>query len=208
MKRLGLMFGPGCDTRHLHHPFSNENSPSPPRRLSKKEELVNYLVNDQIKSPEVSVIDENGAFLGPMTVEKALATAVERGYDLVEVSPKANPPVCKLLDYGQFKYHKEKEIKAQKAHAKKVDVKGIRLSVKMGQGDFDTRINQGKGFLADGHKLNIEIRLRGREKEHGDIARKKIQEYLAELSKEYELFIEQQITRTGGNVTAIVGRKS
>ncbi|QQR61304.1 translation initiation factor IF-3 [Candidatus Uhrbacteria bacterium] len=174
----------------------------------KKEELVNYLVNDQIKSPEVSVIDENGAFLGPMTVEKALATAVERGYDLVEVSPKANPPVCKLLDYGQFKYHKEKEIKAQKAHAKKVDVKGIRLSVKMGQGDFDTRINQGKGFLADGHKLNIEIRLRGREKEHGDIARKKIQEYLAELTKEYELFIEQQITRTGGNVTAIVGRKS
>jgi len=174
----------------------------------KKEELVNYLVNDQIKSPEVSVIDENGAFLGPMTVEKALATAVERGYDLVEVSPKANPPVCKLLDYGQFKYHKEKEIKAQKAHAKKVDVKGIRLSVKMGQGDFDTRINQGKGFLADGHKLNIEIRLRGREKEHGDIARKRIQEYLAELSKEYELFIEQQITRTGGNVTAIVGRKS
>lgn len=154
------------------------------------------------------MIDENGAFLGPMTVEKALATAVERGYDLVEVSPKANPPVCKLLDYGQFKYHKEKEIKAQKAHAKKVDVKGIRLSVKMGQGDFDTRINQGKGFLADGHKLNIEIRLRGREKEHGDIARKKIQEYLAELSKEYELFIEQQITRTGGNVTAIVGRKS
>jgi translation initiation factor IF-3 len=174
----------------------------------KKEELVNYLVNDQIKSPEVSVIDENGAFLGPMTVEKALTTAVERGYDLVEVSPKANPPVCKLLDYGQFKYHKEKEIKAQKAHAKKVDVKGIRLSVKMGQGDFDTRINQGKGFLADGHKLNIEIRLRGREKEHGDIARKRIQEYLAELSKEYELFIEQQITRTGGNVTAIVGRKS
>jgi translation initiation factor IF-3 len=174
----------------------------------KKEELVNYLVNDQIKSPEVSVIDENGTFLGPMSVEQALATAVERGYDLVEVSPKANPPVCKLLDYGQFKYHKEKEIKAQKAHAKKVDVKGIRLSVKMGQGDFDTRINQGKGFLADGHKLNIEIRLRGREKEHGDIARKKIQEYLAELSKEYELFIEQQITRTGGNVTAIVGRKS
>lgn len=174
----------------------------------KKEELVNYLVNDQIKVPEVSIIDENGIFMGTMTSEVALATAQARGFDLVEVSPKANPPVCKFLDYGQFKYHKEKEIKTQKAHAKKVDVKGVRLSVKMGQGDLDTRMTQGKGFLADGHKLNIEIRLRGREKEHGEIARKKIQEFLDVLSKEYQLFVEQPITRTGGNVTTIVGRKS
>jgi len=174
----------------------------------KKEELVQYRVNEAIRVPEVSVIDENGSFLGPMSVEAAIGIAQERGYDLVEVSPKANPPVCKLLDYGQFKYRKEKEIKAQKAHAKKVDVKGIRLSVKMGQGDFDTRVNQGRGFLAEGHKLNIEIRLRGREKEHGDIAKKRIEEYLAELTKDYQLFIEQPITRTGGNVTTIVGRKS
>lgn len=169
---------------------------------------MNYLVNDQIKVPEVSIIDENGIFMGTMTSEVALATAQARGFDLVEVSPKANPPVCKFLDYGQFKYHKEKEIKTQKAHAKKVDVKGVRLSVKMGQGDLDTRMTQGKGFLADGHKLNIEIRLRGREKEHGEIARKKIQEFLDVLSKEYQLFVEQPITRTGGNVTTIVGRKS
>jgi len=174
----------------------------------KKEELVQYRVNEQIRVPEVSVIDENGAFLGPMSVEAALGIAQDRGHDLVEVSPKAQPPVCKLLDYGQFKYRKEKEMKAQKAHAKKVDVKGIRLSVKMGQGDFDTRLTQGKDFLADGHKLNIEIRLRGREKEHGDIAKDRIQNYLDELSKTYQLFIEQPITRTGGNVTAIVGRKS
>ncbi len=175
--------------------------------FQKKEELVQYLVNDQIKAPEVSLIDETGAFLGPMSVQQALGLAMERGYDLVEVSPKAAPPVCKLLDYGQFKYRKEKELKAQKAHAKKVDVKGIRLSVKMGQGDFDVRVTQGQDFLAEGHKLNIEIRLRGREKEHGEIARDRIQAYIARLNEKFPTVIETPITRTGGNVTAIVARK-
>lgn len=174
----------------------------------KKEEKILYNVNEQIRAPQVRVIDENGAPLGALDTSVALALAQERGFDLVEVSPKAMPPVCKMLDYGQFKYQKEKEIRSQKAHSKKVDVKGIRLSVKMGVGDFDFRVDQGKKFLSEGHKLNIEIRLRGREKEHGDIARTKIQEYMAKVGQEYPLNIEQPITRSGGNVTAIVGRKS
>lgn len=174
----------------------------------KKEEKVLYRSNEQITAPEVRVIDESGAPLGVLETSKAFALAQERGYDLVEVSPKAEPPVCKFLDFGQFKYEKVKEMRAQKAHSKKVDVKGIRLSVKMGQGDFDFRVNQGKEFLAEGHKLNIEIRLRGREKEHGDIGKGRIQEYLDRLAQEYQLSIEQPITRSGGNVTAIVGRKS
>ena len=174
----------------------------------KKEEKILYRSNEQINVPEVRVIDESGAPLGVLPTAKALALAQERGYDLVEVSPKAEPPVCKFLDFGQFKYQKEKELKTQKAHSKKVDVKGIRLSVKMGQGDFDFRVTQGKDFLAEGHKLNIEIRLRGREKEHGDIGKARIQEYMDRLSKDYQLSIEQPITRSGGNVTAIVGRKS
>ncbi len=174
----------------------------------KKEEKILYRSNEQITVPEVRVIDESGAPLGVLPTERALALAQERGYDLVEVSPKAEPPVCKFLDFGQFKYQKEKEQKVQKAHSKKVDVKGIRLSVKMGVGDFDFRVEQGKKFLAEGHKLNIEIRLRGREKEHGDIARDKIKEYLDKVGLAYQLSIEQPITRSGGNVTAIVGRKS
>lgn len=173
----------------------------------KKEEKVVFRVNDQIRVPEVRVIDENGEMLGVLSTDRALEIARERGFDLVEVSPKAEPPVCKLLDYGQFKYQKEKELRAQKAHSKKVDVKGIRLSVKMGIGDFDTRLQKGKDFLEEGHKLNIEIRLRGREKAHTDIAKAKIQEYLDRLAEEYQLSIEQPITRSGGNVTAIVGRK-
>jgi translation initiation factor IF-3 len=173
----------------------------------KKEEKILFHVNEQIRVPEVRVIDENGEALGVLTTYRALEIARERELDLVEVSPKAAPPVCKLINYGQFKYKKEKEARAQKAHSKKVDVKGIRLSVKMGVGDFDVRLQKGKAFMEEGHKLKLEIRLRGREKAHTDIAKARIQEYLDRLAEDYQLSIEQPITRSGGNVTAIIGRK-
>lgn len=173
----------------------------------KKEEGVVFRANETITVPEVRVIDEEGAPLGVLATAKALEMAKERGYDLVEVSPKAAPPVCRFLDYGQFKYQKEKEMRIQKARAKKVEVKGIRLSAKMGQHDLDIRRNQSEGFLEDGHKLKIEIMLRGREKEHGDLAIKRIEDFIKALQTKYELFIEQAVTRSGGNVSAIVGRK-
>ena len=166
-----------------------------------------YHVNEQIRVPEVRVIDEMGAFLGVLAVDQALKIAHERGYDLVEVSPKEQPPVCKLLDYGQFKYQKEKEMKAQKAHARKVEVKGIRLSVKMGEHDQDIRREKAVEFLGDGHKIKIEIILRGREKAHGDIAKQRIESFIKTLEQTYPLFIEQQVTRQAGNLSAIVGRK-
>ncbi len=174
----------------------------------KKEEGPVYRANESIIVPEVNIIDEENKFLGTMKTPQAIALARERGYDLVEVSPKAIPPVCKLLDFGQFKYQKEKEMRIQKARAKKVDVKGIRLSVKMGQHDIDIRVAQAKEFLADGDKLKIEIMLRGREKEHGGLANQRIQEFLNQIQQTYPLMIEQPITRAGGNVSTIVGRKS
>ncbi|MDO8617950.1 MAG: translation initiation factor IF-3 [Candidatus Uhrbacteria bacterium] len=174
----------------------------------KREQGPVYRANEAILVPEVRVIDEENKFLGVMPTSEALTTARERGYDLVEVSPKEVPPVCKLIDFGQFKYQKEKEMRVQKARAKKVDVKGIRLSVKMSQHDIDTRQNQAVEFLADGDKLKIEMMLRGREKEHGDLATKRIQAFLAQLEKTYPLIVEQPIARNGGNVSTIVGRKS
>ncbi len=167
-----------------------------------------YRANEQILAPEVRVIDEEGKMAGVLKIPEAIALARERGYDLVEVFPKAEPPVCKLLDFGQFKYQKEKEMRIQKAHAKKVDTKGIRLSVKMGSHDLDIRREQAEGFLTDGDKIKIEIRLRGREKEHGEIAYQRIQDFINQLTKKYALTIEQPITRNMGNVSAIVARKS
>jgi translation initiation factor IF-3 len=174
----------------------------------KKEVAPLYRLNEQIIAPEVRVIDEEGKFLGALSPLQALTIARERGYDLVEVSPKENPPVCKFLDFGQFKYEKEKEMRIQKARAKKVDVKGIRLSVKMGQHDLDIRRTQAQGFLEDGDKLKIEIMLRGREKEHGNLAIQRIKDFIQQLEQVYPLNIEQAVTRSGGNVSAIVGRKS
>lgn len=174
----------------------------------KKEEKPLYLANEQIKALEVRVIDEEGKPLGALATGEAIRQAKEHGYDLVEVSPKAVPPVCKFLDFGQFKYQKEKELRIQKARAKKVDVKGIRLSVKMSQHDTDIRVDQAKDFLTDGHKLRIELMLRGREKEHGDLAYERIKEFLRRIEATYPLSIEQPTTRAGGNVSTIVGRKT
>ena len=166
-----------------------------------------YRTNERIRVPDVRVVDENGEAMGVLKIEDALTLARERGYDLVEVSPKAEPPVCRLLDYGQFKYQKDKEQRAQKAHARKVEVKGIRLSVKMGEHDQDIRLQKAFEFLAEGHKLKIEIILRGREKAHTDVARKRIEDFIAKVQEKHPLFIEQPFTRQAGNCSAIVGRK-
>ncbi|MFH1620711.1 MAG: translation initiation factor IF-3 [Patescibacteria group bacterium] len=167
-----------------------------------------YRANYQINAPEVRVIDDEGKFLGVLKTKEAITIAEEKELDLVEVSPKDNPPVCKILDFGAFKYQKDKERRAQKAHAKKVEVKGIRLSVKMGAHDLNTRKEQALGFLEQGDKLKLEIILRGREKAHGELATERINDFIKEIENTYQLFIEQPVTRQRGNVSAIVGRKS
>lgn len=178
------------------------------RRVPQKPLGPIYRANHQITVPEVRVIDDENKFLGVMKITDAIRAAEERELDLVEVSPKEDPPVCKILDYGAFKYQKEKEKRAQKAHAKKVEVKGIRLSVKMGAHDLQVRLKQALDFLAGGDKLKIEILMRGREKAHGEIAIERINAFVAEIEKTYQLFIEQPVTRQGGMVSTIVGRKS
>ncbi len=178
------------------------------RRFQQKPLGPLYRSNRQITAPEVRVIDEEGKFLGVLRTEDAVKLAEERELDLVEVSPKEDPPVCKIIDFGAFKYQKDKEKRVQKAHAKKVEVKGIRLSVKMGEHDKDVRRTQALGFLEGGDKLKIEIILRGREKAHGELATERIMTFLKSLEQTYPLTIEQPVTRQGGNVSAIVGRKS
>jgi translation initiation factor IF-3 len=178
------------------------------RRVPQKPLGPLYRANEQIAVPEVRVIGDDGAFLGVMKTEEAIRLAEEKELDLIEVSPKEEPPVCKIMDYGAFKYQKEKEKRAQKAHAKKVEVKGIRLSVKMGAHDINVRKTQALSFLEGGDKLKIEILLRGREKAHGELANERLNAFVASLQETYQLFTEQEITRQGGMVSTIVGRKS
>lgn len=168
---------------------------------------LQYRANDHIRVPNVRVIDDKGEDLGIIPTRKAIDLAVERELDLVEVAPKAEPPVCRIMDFGQFKYQKEKEERAKKSHARKVEVKGIRLSVRIGEQDLQTRLEKAKEFFEDGQKIKIEIILRGREKAHGDIAEKRINDFIAMLQPHYELYVEQPVKRQGGNVSAIIGRK-
>lgn len=116
------------------------------------------------------VIDETGKPLGPQTLSSALTLARERGLDLVEVAPKAQPPVCKILDFGAYAYAQEKAYQKQRAHQKRVEIKGIRISFQMGEHDRGVREQQSRKFLTEGHKVKLEMILRGRQNAHKDRA--------------------------------------
>jgi translation initiation factor IF-3 len=176
------------------------------RKFQKPAEPL-FKANEHIRAPEVRVIDENAKNVGVLPLAEALALARERGYDLVEVMPNAAPPIAKFLDYGQFKYEKEKEARKQKAHAHKVEVKGVRLSIRIGDHDRDVRLEKAKEFLEGGDRVQVEIILRGREKQFGDLARQVIDKFVAGLDASVGVKIDQPFTRQGGRLTVVVAKK-
>lgn len=165
---------------------------------------VRFRANEWIRVPEVRVIDENGKHLGTLTRDEAMKTARERGYDLVEVNPNATPPVCKFVDYGQFKYQQEKLLKLQKAKVKEIEMKGVRLSLRIGEHDKELRKNQSLTFLEKGDKVRVEMILRGRERAHGALAAKIINDFIAEVNAARKVTVEQQVQRQMGKLTAII----
>ena len=160
-----------------------------------------------IRVPQVRVVDEEGAQRGVMPTPEALRLAQERGYDLVEVDPRPVPPICKILNLGQFKYEREREARKKKSKAKSVEVKGIRLSPRIGQHDLETRLRTAESFLEDGDKVKVEIILRGREKAFAHLARGVIENFVKMLQEKYSLAVEQPIQAQGGQLTTIVGKK-
>lgn len=168
--------------------------------------IPQYRVNQKIKSPEVRVIGAQGEALGVLAIEEAIKLAEIKEMDLVEVSPKAEPPVCKILDYGQFKYQKEKEAKKSKAQSAEVDIKGIRLSVRIGVGDLQVRLKQALKFLEQGDKIRVELPLRGREKAHRDVAQQVMDDFLEQIKVVYPVRIEQESKYLAGRFTMIVAR--
>lgn len=169
-----------------------------------------FWINRQIRASEVFLIDENGEKLGPTAIAEAMRLAQESGLDLVEVNPKAEPPIAKIMDYGQFKYEREKKAHKQKVQQKKVDTKGIRLSVRISKHDFALRVEQALKFFKKGHKLKVDLILKGREKAHPGKAVETMREFLAELENNDELDIipEQDLTRQGGRFIMILVNKN
>ncbi len=168
-----------------------------------------YRINEQIRIPEVRVIDDENQQLGIMPTPKALEMARKQEMDLVEVSPKTRPPVAKITDYGRMKYQKEKQIQKQKAKQKKIDTKEIRLSLRISSHDFQFRLQQAVKFLQRGHKLKIEILLKGRERQLRGKAVEIINNFLEELKKNKDLNItvEQELTRQPKGFTMIIVNK-
>ncbi len=161
-----------------------------------------FRVNEQIRLPEVMVIDENGVSLGKLNTAEAITIAKERELDLVEVNPKADPPICKIQDYGQFQYQQAKKTQHQKAHAKKVEVKGVRISYKIGAHDLDFRKKQVEKFLKKGDKVKIETILRGREKQYIGEAIQKINNFIESL--DIEINVEQPTKKLGAQISTII----
>jgi translation initiation factor IF-3 len=131
-----------------------------------------------IRIPQVRVVDEEGAQLGVMPTPQALEMAQERGYDLVEVAPMAQPPVVKFLDFGQYKYELTKREKEAKRKQRSVTFKEVRLSPKIGIGDFQTKVNRATEFLEDGDRIKVTVRFRGRELTHPEIGRNLIARFV------------------------------
>jgi translation initiation factor IF-3 len=124
-----------------------------------------------IRIPQVRVVDEEGNQLGVMPTPQALEMAQERGYDLVEVAPMAAPPVVRFLDFGQYKYELTKREKEAKRRQRAVTFKEVRLTPKIGQGDFDTKVHRAIEFLEDGDRIKVTVRFRGRELTHPELGR-------------------------------------
>lgn len=164
--------------------------------------------NQQIKSPEVQLINEFGEFLGPTATSEALRMAQEGGFELVEINPNANPPIAKIIDYGKFKYEQEKKQKKQKLQQKKVEIKGMRLSFRIGQHDLDVRKKQTIKHLTQGDKLKIEMTLKGRENQHVRLARTTLEGFIASINNEIPIKIDEPIQKMGTKMTTMISQAS
>src|SRR3954453_14081648 len=131
-----------------------------------------------IRIPQVRVVDEEGAQLGVMPTPRALEMAQERGLDLVEVAPMAAPPVVRFLDFGQYKYELTKREKENKRRSRAVECKEVRLSPKIGSGDFETKVHRAIEFLEDGDRIKVTVRFRGRELTHPELGRNLIARFV------------------------------
>ena len=130
---------------------------------SKSNELE---INEQIRDKEIRLIGADGAQMGIMSPRDAMKMAIDKDLDLVKVAPQAKPPVCKILDYGKYRFEMQKKEKEAKKNQKVVELKEIRLSLNIDTNDFNTKVNQASKFLQQGHKLKVSIRFRGREMAH------------------------------------------
>lgn len=159
-------------------------------------------VNDLIRISPVRLIDENNEQVGVVDLDDARRRAKEAGLDLVEVSPNSTPPVCRVMDYGKWKYAQKKKEQKARSHAKQSELKGIRLRPKIDEHDLEIKVSKAREFLADGDKVQFTMLFRGREMAHQNLGYRSMQgicEMLNEVSK-----IEQEPKMMGKRMTMVL----
>ena len=140
-------------------------------------------INNQIRIPEVRLIDDKGEQRGVVPIQEALNIAAEAGLDLVEVSPNANPPVSKILDFGKYKYEQEKKLREAKKNQTQIKLKEIRMQPKIEKHDLQFKTKHVIEFLSEGNKVKVTIRFRGRELAHTELGRVVLEKVLALLDE-------------------------
>ena len=143
----------------------------------------NYQINEEITDAEVRLIDEDGTQLGIMTSEEAMKIAIEKEVDLVKIAGNSKPPVCKVMDYGKYRYEQAKREKEVRRNQHIVEVKEIRMSPSIGTNDFNVKLRNGLKFLKEGDRLKVTIRFRGREMAHTDIGEKLLLKFADECAE-------------------------
>ena len=163
-------------------------------------------INEQIRVREIRLIDDEGNQKGIVPTIDALRMARDEDLDLVEVSPNANPPVCKILDFGKYRFAMEKKLRDSKKNQKVLKLKEIRMQPKIGPGDLDTKAKHVQEFLDEGNKVKITIRFRGRELAHTELGYGVLQEVLKRLTSAY--VVEKPAAMEGKFMSMIISGKA
>ena len=165
------------------------------------------LVNNFIRAKEVRVIDETGKQLGILNIFEAIDLAKSKGLDLVQVTEKVVPPICKIADYGKYLYTQQKKERKIRANTKESKLKEIQLGFNISPHDIEVRAKQAEKFLNDGDKVKINLPLRGRQKAMGDFAKKKMEVFVQTMSAIMEIKVEKEIKREPRGFSMIISKK-
>ena len=168
--------------------------------------INDLMINEEIRDREVRVVDQNGEQLGVMSSREALALAEERQLDLVKIAPQARPPVCKLMDYGKYRFEQSKKEREFRKNQKVITVKEVRLSATIEDHDVDVKFKNAVKFLKEGNKVKVTIRFRGRQITHSEIGRQVMTEF-AERIKEYGT-VDKAPTIEGRNMSMFITPKA
>ena len=163
-------------------------------------------INEDIRDKEVRLIGENGEQLGIVSSSEALSIAEERGLDLVKISPQAVPPVCKLMNYGKYKFEQAKREKEARKNQHVVEIKEIRMSPGIDIGDFNTKLKNAQKFLSDGNRVKVSVRFRGREMAHTEIGKELLDKFAEQCGETANL--EKAAKMEGRNMSIFLSPKN